>query len=104
MIDKFFQSVQRQGVDRVGSHQVVHVHRVGIVGIFNAGAAVEDALRFCAVGGQGLPALAAKCVEVAGIGHLGVGDADFTLEGQGCGTADGVEFFVNGRIHPAHKK
>ena len=70
--------LDRQGVDRVGSNQLLDVQHIAIAGILDAGAGPQEALPASALGFQGLPARAGEDPLVDLVGDARVGDRDLS--------------------------
>ena len=102
----------RQGIDRVGTNQLIHIHGLRIGGILGAGAGPQQALGLGTPLGQTLPALAGDDVLIGGIGRLGIGNGcgaeqllDVGALSRVLGRAEGcVQPLVNEGVEPADKK
>ena len=95
MVSECLKSGVGQGVDCVGSDEVVHVESVGVGRVLGRGGCPEGSLHLGSAFDEGSPSGAAEFPLEHVVGHLSLGDGRPAPQGQGLGGSKGVESAVH---------
>lgn len=94
----------REGVDGLGSDEVVDVQGVGVGGILRRRGCPQRSLQVSAPPGQLPPALIGERVAEHPVGDFGLGDGGLAAQGEGLRCCDGLEARVDFAVEPADEE